>query len=600
MELLGRKSEEPRGDATTPRSRQLAHRRVWRLVPSNATGLVGALVFFAASLTPSLIPRTWLFQAAVTGVSMATGYAVGVTVAWLAHLVGIGISLTERGRRIGWLAFGAVALVTVVTFMVLGARWQSRLRALFGMDDVAPAYVLVFVGAVLLALVLVLIGRGLHALIKKLARRLDRWTHTTVAHAVSAALVLALTAFLVNGTVVRYFMNWMDTVYAAIDESTAEGVVVPTDPLRSGSPESLVEWDDLGYQGRTFVGTGPTEDELTTFARERGLDALDVKTPVRVYSGLESADDLGKSAALVVEELDRTNAWDRDVLVVVTATGTGWVDPGMSDSLELMHGGDTAIASMQYSYLPSWVSFVANKQLPPVAGKELFDAVYAAWSQQPANDRPELYVFGESLGSYGGQDAFSGRQDMSERTDGALWVGTPNQAANWQYFTEKRDAGSYASAPTFERGAQVRWSVAADDARDLWDLGEQWDEPRIAYVQHPSDAVTWWSTDLIWHEPDWLREPPGHDVLEELRWWPGVTFWQLTADIMHAADVPAGHGHKYWFEYLDAWAAVTSPSGWTDRDRDLLYDAMRERAIAEEVEITGTEPCVGLAPCSDG
>jgi len=64
-------------------------------------------------------------------------------------------------------------------------------------------------------------------------------------------------------------------------------------------------------------------------------------------------------------------------------------------------------------------------------------------------------------------------------------------------------------------------------------------------------------------KPDWLREPRGRDVLNEVRWIPFVTFWQVTADLPLATEVPAGHGHTYSAEYVDAWAAVLQPPGWT-------------------------------------
>ena len=40
-------------------------------------GLVGGLVLFCLSMTPSLVPRLWLFQGTVSGISVAVGYGVG-------------------------------------------------------------------------------------------------------------------------------------------------------------------------------------------------------------------------------------------------------------------------------------------------------------------------------------------------------------------------------------------------------------------------------------------------------------------------------------------------------------------------------------------
>lgn len=542
----------------------------------SVVGLVAAVLFFLGSLTPSLIPRTWPYQAVASGMSIASGYALGTFVGWLSRKLGVRPRWSPRWRRAGWVVFAGVGLGSVVAMMVLDVRWQSDLRELFGMPDVEPAFALVVVVALALALVALIVARALWFAIRAVAVLLDRWLPAVLAQVLAAVVVIVLAVLLVDGTVVRYVTNSMNAAYAAIDEGTEPGVTEPKAPERSGSPDSSVAWDSLGSQGRTFVAGGPSQHDLITFARQRGAD-LAVQVPIRVYAGLESAPDPSDTAALVVDELDRTDAWDRAVLVVATTTGTGWVDPSMADTIELMHGGDTAIAAMQYSYLPSWVSFVANRDTPPAAGKALFEAVYEAWSQRPEDDRPRLLVFGESLGSYGGQGAFSGLQDLSERTDGALWVGTPNFTENWRYFTDNRDPGSYEYSPVYREGEQVRWGTDVGDAADVWRLGPRWGEPRVVYVQHASDGVVWWSPDLILHEPDWLREPPGPDVLPALRWMPFVTFWQVSMDLFVAGAVPRGHGHNYVTEYSDGWAAIAPPEGWTDADTAALREVVAQR-----------------------
>ena len=97
----------------------------------------------------------------------------------------------------------------------------------------------------------------------------------------------------------------------------------------------------------------------------------------------------------------------------------------------------------------------------------------------------------------------------------------------------------------------------------------------MAYLQHASDPIVWWSPNLLLHEPDWLREPRGSDVLPEIRWLPWVTFWQLTADLVFSTGVPDGHGHVYTTQYVDAWASVLQPLGWTDGQADRLRDILR-------------------------
>ena len=48
-----------------------------------------------------------------------------------------------------------------------------------------------------------------------------------------------------------------------------------------------------------------------------------------------------------------------------------------------------------------------------------------------------------------------------------------------------------------------------------------------------------------------------------MSWYPVITFWQVTIDLMASVDVPDGHGHVYRGEVLDGWVAIAAPPGWT-------------------------------------
>jgi len=399
-----------------------------------------------------------------------------------------------------------------------------------------------------------------------------------VARLISVVVVSVVVLFLINGVLWTGALTLLNNVYSAANATIDPALQQPTQAERSGSPESNESWESLGAAGREFVAGAPTLDQLRKFAAAgTAVDPAAVQEPVRVYAGLDADRDLDATAAKVVAELDRTNAWGRSILVVATTTGTGWIDPGMSSTLEFMHGGDSAIAAMQYSYLPSWISFIGDRATPPAAGKELFEAVYGRWSELPENSRPRLIAYGISLGSFGAQGAFSGVQDIAARTDGALFVGTPSFTPLWAELTDERDPGSLERQPVVDGGRQVRWGEQITNGIDLWQLGQDWDPPRVIYVQHASDGVVWWSPSLLWSRPDWLAEPRGPDVLGAVQWYPIVTFWQLTADLFVAggADIPQGHGHNYRPEYADALAALWAPEGWTAADTDRLKAAVR-------------------------
>ena len=327
----------------------------------------------------------------------------------------------------------------------------------------------------------------------------------------------------------------------------------------------------LGRQGRNFIAAAPTEEDIAAFT---GGDAL---TPVRAYVGAPDGIDLRETAERAVDELDRMGGFDRSVLNVVTGTGRGWVNENQARALEFMWAGDTATVSIQYSYLPSWMSFLVDGERAQDAGRLLFDAVYARWVDLPRDARPLLVVSGESLGSFGGEAAFSGDQDLATRTDGALFVGPTNNNRLWSRFTGERDAGTPEVLPVYDGGAIVRFADVPAD----WTAPGEWGGARIGYLQHANDPITWWDWSLALNRPDWLEEDPGRDVSTHVQWIPVVTMLQLAADQLVANDVPAGQGHQFGQEPARAWAEILPPPGWTAEDTERLVTSVRSRSTQE-------------------
>lgn len=547
-------ADEP---APSPEKTRFLRVRRW-LGRFSPIGLVFALAFYSWSMSPSLLPRPWYLQAVASGVSAAIGYGLGALILWLLHKCGLTRQWSPRWQRAGWIAIGIVALIVIPTFLVLGSWWQDISRELVGIEPGSSwDYPGVFaVGAVVFLLCL-LIGRALRRLVYLLDRFVDRFLPAPIAMGVSALVVTVIVVLMIEGILSNQISRIANGSAVVVDEGTADGVVQPTSPERSGSPQSLESWESLGREGRTFVAGGPDAAQITEVTGEPAQE------PIRVYSGRVSVDANGfddgdnvvdSLADNVVAELDRTGAFDRKYLAVATTTGRGWVNQNVAASLEYLAGGDSAIASMQYSFLASPLAFLADRKTPKLAGRALFEAVYARWSKLSPEERPKLLVFGESLGSYGAQDAFSGAQDIIARTDGALFVGTPNFTEQWQRITDSRDPGSREILPVVYGGENVRFASTPADL-DAPGLGE-WDSPRIVYWQHASDPIVWWSPSLLLNKPDWLDEPRGDDIDKGMNWVPFVSFWQVTLDMVFAADVPYGHGHAYGPEAVYFWNQI--------------------------------------------
>jgi uncharacterized membrane protein len=328
----------------------------------------------------------------------------------------------------------------------------------------------------------------------------------------------------------------------------------------------------IGREGRRFVAGGRPPEQLALAGARRAVD------PIRVYVGLGSAPDARQRAALAVAELDRAGAFDRDVLALVTPTGTGAVDPPIPDALELVHGGETAVAAVQYSYLPSALSFFLDLARAEETSRLLLDAVRARLDRLPPDRRPRLLVFGQSLGAQASQSVFDSIDDVRARSDGVLWVGPPHASRLWQAQLARRARPSPAVDPVVDVGREVRFAARPDEVAAS--PPSPWVPPRVLYLQHPSDPVVWWSPALVWGRPDWLAEPPGDDRPAAMRWFPVITFWQVTVDLPRAQSVPSGHGHRYGDLLADAWAAVAPPPGWTAADsaraRRVLTDGTGE------------------------
>ncbi|WP_019931479.1 alpha/beta-hydrolase family protein [Nocardia sp. BMG111209] len=564
-----------RGGVVVRRSRSAGQRavRVLRrieidVIGLNYVGLVVGTVFFAWSVTPSLVPRDWLFQGLISGINAAIGYGAGCLLEW-----GFRRWVRPRLRRRPLPIPGQYALKIVILIgcglvaaymLVLSADWQRQIYTLMDMPGTTRAAYLRTGGLSLAVGIAVVAGyRTLREIVRFFARELSRWVRVPprFAPGVGAALLAVLIVLLFNGIATRAFFAVANSAFSVRNDKVTPYAVQPRAPERSGSPASLAAWDTLGSEGRWFVSHGP--DPLLISAATNAP----ARQPIRIYAGLDSATGGRTQEQLAVAELERTHAFDRKVLAIVTTTGTGWVNSTAAAALEYLYHGDTAIVASQYSYLPSVLSFLADRQKVAAAGRKMFDAVYTAWSARPPQSRPKLVVYGESLGSQGSEAAFGGLGDLRDKVDGALWVGPPNSNRLWSQFVARRDPGTPEVEPVYADGLVVRFASATDE---LNQPSADWRQPRIAYLQHASDPIVWWSPDLIFSRPAWLSEPRGPDVSRQMRWWPFVTFWQVAADLTNAQSVADGHGHNYGSLVLDAWAAVLRPPDWTPQENERI------------------------------
>lgn len=527
----------------------------------DTSGLGVTALFFCVSLTPSLLPRMWILQGAVSGIASVCGYGLGVLLGAVTRRLG---SRSVEGRALSvlrWTVLGGGAALALVV-LLLSHGWQEQQRRLLGMappDARYPARIVIVAAAVFA--VLLLLSRLVRLITRKIIKILGRFVPAPVAYVAGFTAGVVLVAGFVQGFVFNSVVEVMNSAASVTNKGTAAGITRPASPLISGAPASLARWSTLGFEGRYFTATATPAAGIAAFT---GRPAAE---PIRVYVGLGSAGSFEAQARLAVRELERTGAFRRSVIAVVTTTGTGWVNERAASALEYLHGGNTAIVSMQYSYLPSWLSFLVDKAKAAKAARALIDAVHAKQATLPANRRPKLLLYGESLGSYGIEEATSGLPALTAKADGALLVGPPFANPIHNSLTDRRDRGSPVWRPVYQEGRTVRFARIPTDLRSP---AARWQPPRLVYLQNATDPIVWWSPDLLFEPPRWLRSPRGPDVTPLMRWFPIVTFWQTVVDLVAAGQVPAGHGHLYGSNVVDGLVALFRPPGWSEHDTDRL------------------------------
>jgi uncharacterized membrane protein len=313
---------------------------------------------------------------------------------------------------------------------------------------------------------------------------------------------------------------------------------LPLSPLRSGSSESYSPFEDLGLHGRRYV-----TDTLTPEMIEKVMGEPAREEPIRTFVGFNSEPLYSTGRAeLALEELARTGAFDRSHLLLVSPTGTGWVDHTMIETAEFLTRGDIATCCIQYGRYPSFLS-LQKIALGEGQFRLLLWGVKQRLDERPPDRRPRVLVFGESLGAWTAADVVM-HQGIAGfdhyGIDRALWVGLP-WMAKWSKSGMSRGASALVPPGTvgvFDRPEQLA-ALDPDERKKL----------RAVILSHDNDPIALFGPDLMVRKPEWLGANRGRGVPHHARWSPFTTFLQTAIDAANAMTVVPGEfrssGHDY-------------------------------------------------------
>ncbi len=309
-------------------------------------------------------------------------------------------------------------------------------------------------------------------------------------------------------------------------------------PMVSGSPASLVPFDTLSREGRRFVNMVLTREEISTVMGEPA-----VADPVRIFVGLDTAAEVEDRVDILMDELIRTGAFDRKVLCFASPTGSGYINYVLAEALEYMTLGDCALATMQYSMLPSSMS-LTRTGLAVEQNRDLMHAITGYLRGMDPERRPRFVLFGESLGALTMQDVYRRRSVEAMDRDfvhSSIFLGTPSA-------TEFAKAWRLNPAKIDPDGKMIEVD-AFGNYLDLPD--EQRSRVRHVLISHYDDPIPKFGTNILLRRPWWLGPPDQRPprVPKSTSWRPGVSFVLTGIDLINAMDVVPGtfgrRGHDY-------------------------------------------------------
>ncbi|WP_323101813.1 alpha/beta-hydrolase family protein [Intrasporangium sp. YIM S08009] len=363
------------------------------------------------------------------------------------------------------------------------------------------------------------------------------------------------------------------------------------EPTVSGSSESLVPWSSLGREGRRHtllsVRTRPPADrpaDVGDFTIPAVMGEPAVAEPVQVYVGLDTAPTAAERVELALAELDRTGAWDRSVLMLISPTGSGYVNYCASAAATYLTRGDIAMVTMQYSKRPSPLSLMKVKQAREQ--NRLLWLRLSARLRELNGGGPRVVLFGESLGAHTSQDVLLHWGTLGPQALGlerALWIGTP-YGSGWMHQV------------TGEPRPDVDPSLVTvvNDFKQFTAMpAEQRSKLRYVLLTHDNDGVARFGLDLLTSRPAWLapgrplpQAVPGaspRGIPPRLRWRPVTTFFQTLVD-MKNAQIPGAYkpwAHDYRPELTRFVSAVFDLPA-TDEQLDRIEQALEQRESLRE------------------
>jgi uncharacterized membrane protein len=529
-----------------------------------------ALAGFAgiASFQQSLLPRTHVQQAGVTVASMALAFGVGVGANAIANKIDKETGLDALGARAVMAGAGGLA--------VLGTTLALRGRPNYALEGIRTATGVLGAGAVVGA---ALIGEqalvdnieddvpggaaGAHAaIIGAAALGTAAWVF---GHARPGAMTKEQEAAYIAATggaqgTSRNLVAYDPERFARLTQLRNEMTTVSGKVAGTRLPDGTV-----GTSGFRFINEATPKSEI---AAVMGADPATVKDPIRVYGGMRHGATREELAQKIFDEAMDLGAFERRHIMLYLPSGTGHENPIPVAATEYLTLGDVASIGMQYNNKPSTMSLHKMGE-----ATDLFERVHQKFLDHiatlPADRRPQVIRYGESLGGISLLKAFEGKGPAAV-SNGAnnklISVGTPGFSS----FRRAAVGGGY-------RLDATRTIYDFDHLEQLASLAPE-DRAGVStfLLTHYNDPVARAHPSTLFMRPSWLGDTDqAMGIPRKMKYIPGVTGVQSIIDTMNGTKVVPGllerTGHDYRADLAPVMANILDVNASEEQLRGISY-----------------------------
>lgn len=313
----------------------------------------------------------------------------------------------------------------------------------------------------------------------------------------------------------------------------------PSNRHVSAGPTSAMPFDALGKEGRRFVLMALTAEAISQVMGEPAV------APVRVVAGYESATDIQDRAALALADLEACGAFERQLICVAAPTGVGYVNYTYAEALEYLTRGNCATVVPQYALVPSALA-LSRMHEGELLTRMVLEGIRERIATMPAEGRPRVVVFGESLGAAVALDVATlpgpsvGIPALDHLgVSAGLYLGVPFLTEFWRRWRE--------------------YAPALDPQQRVVLVSQPDETPQVAggchlMVVHHDDPVNKFGFAMVLQPPWWMgpakTRPPL--VPRETKFRPFTTFIITTVDLKNGMQSRPGafvrRGHDYRIE----------------------------------------------------